>query len=106
MYVDIARDYATDGFLLVHRKFRSIRGSPCIIYSDPGKNFVGAASELKKLRESISQEELTRQGGLVGTEWRFHPPDAPHTGQWRSGGHGKTSEKGYVFSCRRCRINL
>ena len=79
VYVDIARDYATDGFLLVHRKFQSIRGSPCIIYSDPGKNFVGAASELKKLRESISQEEHTRQGGLVGTEWRFHPPDAPHT---------------------------
>ena len=40
VHVDIARDYGTDGYLLVHRKFQSIRGCPKVIYSDPGKNFM------------------------------------------------------------------
>ena len=79
VHVDIARDYGTDGFLLVHRRFQSIRGCPIIMYSDPGINFVGASAELKKFIDSISAEELKRQGGKVGTQWKFHPPDAPHT---------------------------
>ena len=28
--------------------------------------------------ESVNTEEIKQQGGKVGTEWRFHPPDAPH----------------------------
>ena len=49
------------------------------MYSNPEKNFVGGSAELKKLTDSISAEELKRQGGKVGTQWKFHPPDAPHT---------------------------
>ena len=79
VYVDIARDYGTDGFLLLHRKFQAIRGCPQVIYSNPGKNFIGAASELKKLFKSIDKVEVARQRGKIGTEWRFHPPDAAHT---------------------------
>lgn len=40
VHLEIARDYSTDGFLLAHRRFQSIRGCPSVIYSDPGKSFV------------------------------------------------------------------
>ena len=63
---------------MVHRKFQAIRGCAKIMYSDPAKKFVGASNELKKFTDSISKLELIRQGGKVGTEWRFHPPNAPH----------------------------
>ena len=45
------------------------------MYSDLGKNLVGAASELRTFSNSRDQSEL---GGKVGTDWRFHTPDAPH----------------------------
>ena len=78
VHVDIARDYGTDGFLLVHRRFQAVRGCPKTMYSDPGKNFIGASTELKKFTASISEKDLQMQGGKVGTKWNFHPPDAPH----------------------------
>ena len=78
IYVDIVQNYGTDAFLIVHRRFQAMRGCCKIIYSDPGKNFVGASNELKRFTESLSKAELINQGAEIGTEWRFHPPDAPH----------------------------
>ena len=60
VHVDIARDYGTDGFLLVHRRFQTVRSCPKTMYSDPGKNFIG---ELKNITASISEKDLQMQGG-------------------------------------------
>ena len=68
VHVDIARDYGTDGFLLVHRRFQAVRGCPKTMYSDPGKNFIGASTELKKFTTSIREKDLQMQGGKVGTK--------------------------------------
>ena len=48
IYVDIVQNYGMYAFLIVHRRFQAMRGCSKIIYSDPGKNFVGASNELKR----------------------------------------------------------
>ena len=78
IYVDVARDYGTEGFLLVYRRFQAIRGSPILMFSDEGTHFVGASNELKLFRKSLEKDEIASYGANTGTEWRFHPPDAPH----------------------------
>ena len=47
VYVDVAKDYSTDAFMQVIRRFASIRGWPTKVFSDPGSQLVGASKELK-----------------------------------------------------------
>ena len=47
--LDIALDLTTEGFLLAFRRFIALYGQPKYIRSDNGKNFCGAAVELRKM---------------------------------------------------------
>ena len=61
-------------------RFVSRRGTPTIIWSDNGTNFVGAE---KKLRENIEKWNTTNiavELAHKGNKWRFNPPSAPHQG--------------------------
>ena len=42
VFIDIAIDYSADAFLLVFRRFVSIRGYPSKIFSDQGSQLVAA----------------------------------------------------------------
>ena len=79
VYVDIANDYSTLGFLMVLRRFASIRGWPTKFFSDKGSQLTGASNELKTVIDELDWnliEERSRTLGQ-GTEWNFSPANAP-----------------------------
>ena len=45
VYIDIATDYSTDAFLLVFKRFASLRGYPRKVFSDRGSQLVAASKE-------------------------------------------------------------
>ena len=52
-HIDIAPDYTTDGFLMVLRRFISLRGYPAKLFSDPGSQLVSASKELKDVIQDL-----------------------------------------------------
>jgi uncharacterized protein YwbE len=58
----------------------SRRGTPEVIFSDNGSNFVGAEAELKGKLLAIDQCRLVNKLVSHGIDWRFIPPGASHRG--------------------------
>ena len=75
--VDISPDYSTNSFLLVFRKFVSIRGYPAVIFSDKCTQLTGASSELKLVMEEWDWKKVTKLGVSKESEWKLSPPDSP-----------------------------
>ena len=75
VYVDVACDYSTPGFMMVLRRFASIRGWPVKIFSDKGSQLVGASNELTTVITKIDWDtvEVQSQTTGQGTEWNFSP---------------------------------
>ncbi|XP_068735648.1 uncharacterized protein [Montipora capricornis] len=80
-YLDLAPEYNTESFLMVLRRFVSLRGYPSKIYSDNGAQLVAASQELKNVTKSWDWEKLKSFGVMEGFEWNFTPADAP----WQNG---------------------
>lgn len=81
VYVDVAADYSTERFLMVLRRFASLRGFPRTLLSDNGTQLVKANQELQKMTKSWDWNKLQEFGVTHEFEWRFTPADAP----WRNG---------------------
>ncbi|XP_078384539.1 uncharacterized protein LOC144666962 [Oculina patagonica] len=81
VHVDLAPDYSTETFLLVLRRFVSLRGYPAKLYSDNGLQLVAANQELQKMTKSWNWQDLNEFGVTEGFQWEFIPADAP----WRNG---------------------
>ena len=81
VYVDLAHDLSTDGFLQVLRRFVSVRGWSAKFHSDNGTQLVGASNELKTIVQGLDQEEIKKYGYAAGAVWEFSPPD----GKWYNG---------------------
>lgn len=64
---------STECFLLAFRRFIARRGRPSTVYSDSGKNLVGAANLLK----SIDGEKVENFATEKRISWKFSPPSAP-----------------------------
>lgn len=86
VHIELVADLSTSKFIQAFRRFVSRRGLCSELHSDNGRNFVGAARELRDLvnstahRNSIAQE-CTNQG----IRWFFNPPKASHFGGlWES----------------------
>lgn len=77
VHVDLTADYSTDKFLMVLRRFVSIRGYPSKLYSDNGPQLVAANEELTNIVKGWNQEELQQFGMMEGFKWEFTPADAP-----------------------------
>ena len=76
MHVDLAADYSTEKFLMVLRRFVSIRGYPSKLYSDNGPQLFAANGELKNMVLGWSQEELKEFGVMERFKWDFAQADA------------------------------
>ena len=66
-------------------RFVSRRGTPAMIWSDNGTNYVGVE---KELRENIEKWNTINIAELAhkGIKWRFNPPSASHQGGvWYAG---------------------
>ena len=81
VHIDLAADYSTEKFLMVLRRFVSIRGFPSNLYSDNGLQQVAANEELKNVVKGWNQEELKTFGVMEGCKWDFAPADPP----WQNG---------------------
>ena len=77
VFVDMANNYTTSGFLLVFRRFISVRGYPQKIFSDNGTNLVGACNELKEVIQGLDWQTIQDYGAHKGTKWIFSPGNAP-----------------------------
>ena len=79
VHVEIFPSMDASSCVLGVERFVSRRGTPAIIWSDNGTNFVGAE---KKLREQSEKWTINIAVELAhkGIKWRFNPPSAPHQG--------------------------
>ncbi|XP_063972071.1 uncharacterized protein LOC135159938 [Diachasmimorpha longicaudata] len=84
VHLEVESDLTTEGFIAAFKRFTSRRGKPMNVYSDNGKNFVGAANEIKELYSFLQSEThneiMHRRLANDGIEWHFIPPRAPHVG--------------------------
>ncbi|XP_037821167.1 uncharacterized protein LOC119610134 [Lucilia sericata] len=89
IHLEAVSDLSTQAFLAALARFIARRGCPKCIFSDNGRNFVGAARELglnfakhvKELRDSAVEKY-----GHQHLEWNFIPAAAPHMGGlWEAG---------------------
>lgn len=90
MHTDLVSDQSAESFLLVYQRFtalidHSFLGHPRKLWSDPGKNFVGARPALKELYVFLDLDRLERsmlenEASKHGTEWswKIHTADSPH----------------------------
>lgn len=88
IHLELVGDVTTESFLLALRRFTSRRGLPKHIYSDNGKTFIGARSELRELGKFLmsSSSEISNKSLHLNIEWKFIPACAPHFGGlWEAG---------------------
>ena len=78
VHIEFIAGYDTDSFLLGFQRFKSIRGWPAKVYSDPGSQLVAADKELRSMWKSMDMDKVSKELSLHGTEWLFSPADSPH----------------------------
>ena len=84
IHLEAVSDLITEAFIAALQRFVARRGSPTLIWSDNGTNFVGANRELKEMYEFVAQQDfgriITDVCASLGIEWRFIPGHGPHFG--------------------------
>uniref|UniRef100_A0A4Y0BGQ3 Integrase catalytic domain-containing protein n=1 Tax=Anopheles funestus TaxID=62324 RepID=A0A4Y0BGQ3_ANOFN len=80
-HLELVTDLSSAKFLQAFRRFVSRRGLCQHVYSDNGRNFVGASNELRALLSSDSfKGDLLQECTSQGVQWHFNPPRASHFG--------------------------
>lgn len=89
IHLELVGDLTSESFIGAFRRFVARRGRCTHLYSDQGRNFVGAN---KELAEAFKHAQLELPGHLVeilssdGTQWHFIPPYSPNFGGlWEAG---------------------
>ena len=65
VHLELATDCSTMEFLQVLRRFFAIRGTPAVMISDNGTQFVGAEKELKEMVKGWKLAELRHRIGII-----------------------------------------
>lgn len=86
VHMELVVDLTTAKFMQAFRRFTSRRGFCSQIYSDNGRNFVGASNELRRLLKSNEfRQAFAQECSNNAIEWHFNPPKASHFGGlWES----------------------
>ena len=89
VHLELSTDLSTDAFLSCLQRFISRRGRPQNMYSDNGKNFVGAQNELNDLARFLldpkHQERVINFLCRDEINWNSISAHAPHFGGlWES----------------------
>ncbi|XP_065192575.1 uncharacterized protein LOC135823654 [Sycon ciliatum] len=79
-HFEVVYSLDTDGFKMALVRFTKRRGTPTMILSDNGTNFVGTERELREAVQSLGTGDVSAALAAQGTQWVFNPPRAPHTG--------------------------
>ncbi|XP_065087242.1 uncharacterized protein LOC135708976 [Ochlerotatus camptorhynchus] len=81
VHLELVGDLSTTKFIQALRRFVARRGLCAEIFSDNGRNFVGANNELQHLvRSNEHHRSITEECANNGIRWRFNPPKASHFG--------------------------
>ncbi|XP_055604663.1 uncharacterized protein LOC129752900 [Uranotaenia lowii] len=81
VHIELVSDLTAAKFIQALQRFVSRRGLCSEIYSDNGRNFVGAANELRQIvRSKEHQKALAEECTNNGIRWHFNPPKASHFG--------------------------
>ncbi|XP_055590340.1 uncharacterized protein LOC129742466 [Uranotaenia lowii] len=86
VHIELVFDLTTAKFIQALRRFVSRRSPPSDIYSDNGRNFLGAKNELKRLiRQTEHAQKVEQECTDCHIRWHFNPPRASHFGGlWES----------------------
>ncbi|GBM74651.1 hypothetical protein AVEN_58494-1 [Araneus ventricosus] len=86
--LDIVSDQTSEALLVCLKRFFFRRGKSHMIFSDNGKNFVNANSELKRLILFVSKHDdcLSNVLSEEGIQWKFLPSRALNFGGFREAG--------------------
>ncbi|XP_062714210.1 uncharacterized protein LOC134290985 [Aedes albopictus] len=81
VHLELVANLTTAKFLQAFRRFVACRGLCSDVYTDNGKNFVGAANELKRLvRSRERKDQVAQECTENGNRWHFNPPKGSHFG--------------------------
>ena len=84
VHVEIVTSMDTSSCVMRVERFVSRRGTPAMIWSDNGTNFIGAEKELRESIEKWNVVNIAAELARKGIKWRFNPPSAPHQdGIWK-----------------------
>lgn len=89
IHLELVGDLTSDAFIAAFRRFVARRGRCAQIWSDQGRNFVGANRQLvADWTEAKLQFEgpIAEKLAIEGTKWHFIPAYSPHMGGlWEAG---------------------
>ncbi|GFT98933.1 integrase catalytic domain-containing protein [Trichonephila clavipes] len=79
VHIELVSDLTSQAFIAALKRFMARRGKCAKLFSDNGKNFVGASNEIKKLLEIVRKpdEKLANYLAAEGIEWKFIPARSP-----------------------------
>lgn len=84
VHIELVSDLTTEAFMACLKRFVARRGQPAEIYSDNGRNFVGAKRELQEAVDLIqnkkSLDAIHHYASTRGIDWVNTPGRAPHFG--------------------------
>ena len=80
VHFEVVPSMDTSSCVMGIERFAARRGTPSILWSDNGTNFIAAEKEL--LQNVLNWNQLAITDSLVkkGIKWKFNPPSAPHHG--------------------------
>ena len=79
--LQLIQNRTTESFLMAFIRMTSAKSTPRFILSDNAAEFVRADKEIQEVMQLISSEEVRKQLGEQGIEWRFIPARSPqHNG--------------------------
>ena len=89
IHLELSTDLTTETFLASFRRFISRRGKCSNVYSDNGRNFVGASKTLDEMYKILYSQQhnnlVTASLAKDGIQWNYIPPHSPHWGGiWES----------------------
>ena len=89
VHLEAVSDLTSEAFIACLRRFISRRGKPTLLWSDHGRNFIGAKRILKELYEFLKENQnnqvISDFCSIQGIHWDFIPEHAPHFGGlWES----------------------
>ena len=82
--MEVCNSLTTDSFLCALNRFLCSRGySTEEIWSDHGKNLVGANNSIQQVASKLENAKIVNFLAKRGVQWRFSPPRSPHqSGVW------------------------
>ena len=80
VHVEVVPFMDTSSCLMGVERFISRRGTPAMIRSDNGTDFIGAEKELRECMKKWNALNINAELAHKGNKWRFNPPSAPHQG--------------------------